>query len=347
MPTVVLLDTSLSMRRPASRAHQDETRHSLACAGLEWFFDYLNKAFPSEYTSLVTFSSGCETMATFTRDYKELKEKLVDLDFHDRTDLHSALATVVEMVVAEWGTFAPCQIVVVTDGSPGVRYQDASHHKQVLAIPFSCQLNVMCVATREELMPLSSPPRNSMQRLCKMLNITPSEVFVPGGTLNAESVRGAFRELARASFMPFVSVLKCGHLQSKVNLTPSPAMYRAKCDIIISAEHRFPKLEDSLGKEQFPREMGVCGFLDSSAIPAPPHYSRHFVLDPEMDEKALDVGGGSGAGLLSPTTSDGKDKAITTGAQVDETQKPSFRVLLHGSLKFESKTALVKLGWVF
>lgn len=341
MPTIVLLDTSLSMRRPASKINQDETRHSLACKGLEWFFEYLNKSFPYEYTSFHAFSSGCEILCAFTRDYKELKSKLADIPFHDRTDLHSALASVVATVIAEWGAFAPCQIILVTDGSPGVRHQDSAHRKPVLSVPFSCQLSVVCVSTRDEII------ESHMQRLCETADISTSEVFLPASPLNVESVKGAFKEVARTCFLPFVSVLKCGHLQSKVGLSPSPTMIRAKYDIVISSEHRFSKLDEKLGNVPFPNKMDICGFLDNTAIPVPPHYSRHFVLDPEVDDKLLEQQG-STAGVLSPTlSSNGEDvKPVGMGSQAatEEAQKPSFRVLLHGSLKCESKSALVKLG---
>lgn len=340
MPTVVLLDTSLSMRRPASRGnHEEETRHGLACKGLDWFFNYLSKSFPHEYTSLFIFSSGCENLASFTRDYKELKAKLNDIPFQDRTDLHAALATVVEVIVAEWGSFAPCQVIVVTDGSPGVRHQDAVHHRQVMSLPFSCRLSAVCMATREELV-RSSYTKNSMERLCETVGITPSDIFVPGGPLTVESVKGAFRDLARTCFMPFTSLLKCGHLQSQVSLTPSPAMYQANRDIIINADCKYPRLDEGLGNMQFPREMEICGFLDHSSLPAPPHYSRHFVLDPEMDERALELRSPT---ILSPTLVESDEKE-RQAAIAEEAQKPSFRILLHGSLKCESKVALVRLG---
>ena len=331
MPTVVLLDTSLSMRRPASKSNQEETRHSLACRGLEWFFEYLGKSFPYEYTSLHVFSSSCELLSTFTRDYKLLTSKLSDIQFCDRTDLRSALVAVVDLVVSEWGSFAPCQVVVVTDGSPGVKHQDASH--RIISVPFPCQLSVVCVCSREEL------TDNNVQRLCETADISPSELFVPKAPLNADTVRGAFKEVAKACFLPFASVLKCGHLQSRVGLSPSPSMYRAKYDIVINTDQKFQKLDEGLGTMQFPAKMDICGFLDNSNIPAPPHYSRHFVLDPEVDEKCLE----QGTVMLSPTRSGAEDKpgAVTPA---EEAQKPSFRVLLHGSLKCESKTALVKLG---
>ena len=333
MPTVVLLDTSLSMRRPASKANRSDTRHSLACRGLEWFFEYLDKAFPYEYTSLHTFSSGCENIATFTRDYKHLIGKLADIPFCDRTDLRSALAAVVDLVVTEWGSFAPCQVVVVTDGSPGVRHQDSSHRKQVLNMPFSCQLSVVSICSKEDL------TESNLQRLCETADVSPSEIFVPAAPLSCDSVQGAFKEVAKTCFLPFVSTLKCGHLQSKVCLSPSPAMYRAKYDIVISADNKFAKLDDGLGKAQFPAKIDVCGFLDNCSIPAPPHYSRHFVLDPEVDGKCLEPS----STLLSPSH-EGKPVETVGIPGTVESQKPSFRVLLHGSLKCESKTALVKLG---
>ena len=343
MPTVVLLDISLSMRRPVSKTNQDETRHDLACKGLEWFFDYFGRCFPCEYTSLLTFSSSCQTLVPFTRDYKQLKDKLADILFHDRTDMFAALTTMIDIVVGEWGAFAPCQIVVVTDGSPGVRHQDLFHHKQLLSIPFSCQLNVVCIATQEELTD-SSFVKSSMQRLCETAAITPAEVFIPTENLSTESVRTAFKQLTKVCFRPFVSVLKCGHLQSRVTLTPPPAMHRAKYDIIINPELKFPKIEENLGNVQFPREMVVCGFLDSSCIPAPPHYSRHFVLDPEMEEKNSE----RESSVLSLNAVNTDDKqAMAAGvvsSAAEEAQRPSFRVLLHGSLKCESKTALMKLG---
>lgn len=340
MPTLVLLDTSLSMRRPATKTNQECSRHDLACRGLEWFFDYLKKCFPYEYTSFHTFSSSCETLQSFTRDYKQLKEKLIDIDFHDRTDLHAALTVVVDLFVSEWGSFAPCQLVIVTDASPGVKHQDVLRSKQVTNIPFSCQLNVVCVAAQEELMHTSlSTAKSSIQRLCDTVGITPSEIFIPRGALSADSVKGAFKQLATTHFQPFASLLKCGHLQSRVGLTPSPSMYRTKTDIVVGPDYRFPRLDKDFKNLEFPREMLVCGFLDNSCIPAPPHYSRHFVLDPEVDEKSLE------RDLRSPSSASVSDDILgTKGSVSEEAQKPSFRVLLHGSLKCESKTALLKLG---
>ena len=341
MPTVVLLDTSLSMRRPASRSNSEICRHDLACNGIEWFFEYLRKCFPYEYTSFHTFSSSLETLQPFTRDYALLKGKLPEITFHDRTDLHSALITTVEYIVSEWGSFAPCQLVIVTDASPGVKHQDDMQGKQTICMPFSCQISTVCIATQEELMRTPSPTaKSNVERLCDTAGIMQAQVFIPVGALSAESVKGAFKQLVRAHFQPFASMLKCGHLQSRVSLSPSPSMHKSKQDIVIGPDYKFPSLDKVFKNLEFPQEMIVCGFIDNCNIPAPPHYSRHFVLDPDVDRKILELELKSP--LLGSSALALPDDA--KGSMSEESQKPSFRVLLHGSLKCESKTALLKLG---
>ena len=320
MPTVILMDRSLSMRRPASKDHPGQTRHSLACRGLECFFDYMEAHFPLEYTCMLSFSSVCEVVVPFTRNYGLLKEKLEEIEVIDRTDLHTALVAMVEVMVAEWGAFAPCQVVLVTDGSPGVRHQDFVHRKPLLNIPFPCQLHVLCIATRDE---LSQPIwLSKMQRLCESTRTSHSEIYVPSNPLTAETVKAAFIQLAKTNFRPYSGVLKCGHLQSTISLSPSPYMHKSKFDITISAEHKYPKLDASVPNLEYPKELTICGFFETSCIPSPPVYAKHFVLDPDIKPEE-----------------EGKP-----GDTSGETQKPSFRVLLHGSLKCESKTGLVQLG---
>ena len=117
-------------------------------------------------------------------------------------------------------------------------------------------------------------------------------------------------------------------------------MHRPKFDISIGPDHKFPKLDEGFGGMRYPQELRICGFLDTSCLSAPPHYARHFVLDPEMDEKVYEA-------QLSRLT-EGQSGRTKSESEVlsmqEESQKPSFRVLLHGSLKCESKAALVKLG---
>ena len=333
MPTIVLLDRSLSMLRPASQEDPDQSRLDLARSGLSWFFNYLSEHFPLEYTSLLSFSSLCDVVVPFTRDFEDLKSKLEDVAVLDRTDLHSALLAMVEIVSTEWGSFAPCQVVLVTDGSPGVRHQDSTRRtKQPFCLPFPCNISAVCMASKEELLDPTNGCR--LQRLCETTGIAQTDVFVPSRSLSVKSVRDAFVQLAKTNFLPYNAQIKCGHLSAPISLSPSPCLQRTNFDFTVSADQKFPSLDKTYPGLQYPSEIKVCGFIDTSSLPAPPHYSRHYVLDPEYPENALEG---------SKFKSEG-DTEAPLSASTEESQKPSFRVLLHGGLKCESKAALMKLG---
>lgn len=59
MPTVILLDVSLSMSRPVptSDATETHTRFTIATAAISTFLEYLSVHAKLEYVALVTFSS--------------------------------------------------------------------------------------------------------------------------------------------------------------------------------------------------------------------------------------------------------------------------------------------------
>lgn len=342
MPTVLLLDRSLSMRRSVSRDHSETTRHDLACRGLEWFLRYMKDRFPLEYASLLSFSSQCDVVVPFTREYEQLIEALEKITVMDRTELLSGILGLMEVMVFEWGAFAPCQAVLVTDGMPGVRHQDESHKRSRLNMAFPCQLHVVCMATKNELSQPASHNQTRLQNLCETARISEANVFIPTAPLTVESVLSTFRQLAKTHFQPFYGVLKCGQLRSKISLVPSPSMHKSTFGIQVAPDQQFPKLEESLSGQRYPTELSVCGFLDISSVSTPPFYDRHFVLDPEDVHSRSSSNSTTPNSIFSPKTLspavEGSEK------KTDESQKPSFRVLLHGSLKCESKTALIKLG---
>lgn len=76
MPTVVLMDSSLSMTRPVSVEGSEEfQRKNLAVHGLTMLFEHMATNYKLEFTSLVAFSSLWELMVPFTRDYNTLQVK--------------------------------------------------------------------------------------------------------------------------------------------------------------------------------------------------------------------------------------------------------------------------------
>ena len=323
MPTVVLLDKSLSMKRPLSTTGDSKTRLELAIDGLEKLFTYFEQVFPLEYVALLAFSSTCELMVPFTRDHSELREALSSVSVIDITDLTVAMESFIEMVTKEWGMFVPVQLILVTDGILGLRKSP-----NTFSFPFPCQLNVVCVATRDE---LTSPHHNKLDRISQLLCIPTSDIVVPNGTkLSRESVREAFFELCKTVFYPYNGILRCGHLQSNINLSPSPRMTQSISKLATDPQHSF---DNPYVITEFPTELLICGFLDMNILSAPAVFSKHFLIDAESTQDKMGK-------LLKSLLEDNEIPEETN----DEVSKPSFRVLLHGSLKCESKAAIIQLG---
>ncbi|XP_022435516.1 integrator complex subunit 14 isoform X2 [Delphinapterus leucas] len=111
MPTVVVMDVSLSMTRPVSIEGSEEyQRKHLAAHGLTMLFEHMATNYKLEFTALVVFSSLWELMVPFTRDYNTLQEALSNMDDYDKTCLESALVGVCNIVQQEWGGTIPCQL---------------------------------------------------------------------------------------------------------------------------------------------------------------------------------------------------------------------------------------------
>uniref|UniRef100_A0AAZ3S1J1 Integrator complex subunit 14 n=1 Tax=Oncorhynchus tshawytscha TaxID=74940 RepID=A0AAZ3S1J1_ONCTS len=112
MPTVVLMDASLSMTRPVSleQCSEELQRKNLAVAGLTMLFEHMANNYRLEFTSLVAFSSLWELLVPFTRDYNTLQEALNNLEDYDKTCLESALHGVSNVVQQEWGHACPTQL---------------------------------------------------------------------------------------------------------------------------------------------------------------------------------------------------------------------------------------------
>uniref|UniRef100_A0A672T3C4 Integrator complex subunit 14 n=1 Tax=Sinocyclocheilus grahami TaxID=75366 RepID=A0A672T3C4_SINGR len=231
MPTVVLMDSSLSMTRPVSEEGSEEfQRKNLAVHGLTMLFEHMATNYRLEFTSLVTFSSLWEHMVPFTRDYNTLQEALNNLEDYDKTCLEAALQGVSNIVQQEWGTSCPCQVVLVTDGALGIGRGSLHHSLQTvkqhvedkkfpLPFPFPSKLYVMCIANAEELQAM-----DSMDNLEQLINLNGGEgqIYTMEGPLCLKSVQSMFGKLIDQAYSPFHAVMRCGNLTSDVQVFPRP-----------------------------------------------------------------------------------------------------------------------------
>lgn len=329
MPTVVVMDVSLSMTRPVPvEGTEDFQRKHLAAHGLTMLFEHMATNYKLEFTALVVFSSLWELMVPFTRDYNTLQEALSNIDDYDKTCLESALQGVSSVVQQEWGGSIPCQIVLVTDGCLGIGKgsllnslsslsQRGESNRFPLPFPFPSKLYVMCMANLEELQ--NSDSLDCLERLID-LNNGEGQIFTIDGPLCLKNVQSMFGKLIDVAYTPFHAVLKCGNLSSDVQVFPRPE------PVIIDEEiDPMPKSINT--------ELEIVGFIDIADISSPPVLSRHLVLPIALNKEGDDIGPG-----LTDDLEDENSASQIAG------KSPNFCVLLHGSLKVEGMVALVQLG---
>ncbi|XP_030833071.1 integrator complex subunit 14 [Strongylocentrotus purpuratus] len=336
MPTLVILDASLSMMRPlaTSSATLDpattETRRSVAQTCLCSMFDYIAANDRMEFGALVAYSSLYEVLVPFTRDLNELKKAVQSMDTYDKTLLDSVLLNMSNYVMEEWGSNTPVRVVLVTDGNPGIGPGSVKHilsemshqtdqSKNPLPFVFPSELHILLISSQSEL--AQSNALNLYQRLVDANEN--GQVHTPGeGALTVKSVQNMFMKYAESQHSVFSTTLHCGNLSSDVQLFPRPKVMTVEKDT-----------------EVMTREVGsdlqVCGFLDMGDAVSPPSVSRHLVIPYISKEK-------------SETSPDAKDsdkpeEDASSSTTTEEGKTPSFCVLLHGSLKINGMVALVQI----
>uniref|UniRef100_W5K6Q9 Integrator complex subunit 14 n=1 Tax=Astyanax mexicanus TaxID=7994 RepID=W5K6Q9_ASTMX len=324
MPTVVLMDASLSMTRPVSLEGSEEfQRKNLAVHGLTMLFEHMATNYRLEFTALVVFSSLWELML-----FALYNEALNNLEDYDKTCLEAALQGVSNIVQQEWGSTCPCQVVLVTDGALGIGRGSLRHSlatmkqrgedkKFPLPFPFSSKMYIMCIANAEELQ-----ATDAMDNLEQLLALSggDGQIFTMDGPLCLKSVQAMFGKLIDQAYTPFHAVLRCGNLASDVQVFPRPE------PVLLDEE------VDPIPKSVL-TELEIVGFIEIGDIASPPVLSRHLVLPIAVNKEADEVGTG--------TTEDMEEE---TSANQMAGKSPNFCVLLHGSLKVEGMVALVQLA---
>lgn len=325
MPTVILLDVSLSMMtnvQPNDHHESNINRRHLAIRGLYSFFDYLSENCRLEFTALIAFSSLWEIVVRFTRDYESLKEGCLNVDTYDKTFVGNALNGVSNLVIEEWGCSVPVQLILVTDGNLGGattiediltnRLGENAENACTLPLPFPCIMHIVCMSTLEN---TSSTNLKLMQDLCDVCG-TGGGVFMLDSPASIHSAQEAFKRLTHEHYTPYCGTLTCGHLKSNITLYPPP-------------QHSIKNVSTARGstvneEQPFPSEVKICGFLDAYDIGNPPYLTRHLVIP------------------TGSVTNYGTD--AENGMSIADGKSPSFCVLLHGSLKVEKMVAFAQLG---
>lgn len=349
MPTLILLDVSLSMSRilPVADAPSESSSiKDVGVTGLLTFLDHISNQCKLEFTSLMLFSSLWEKSLGFTRDYESVKARLLEIDsFFDKTNIVNALEGVKEMVLEEWGqtTSVPINVILVTDGCAGMKsIQTDSEPIKLPSMPFPCKLHVVCLAPSNDPILLTSLP--FYKRVITSVaggtmggntKCDPdSQVWIPeGNNLSIVGVNNIFTQIANQEYQTWKGRLHCGQLSCPISLFP-PIEPRVQvtdfCTIRCEAN----------------QEIRVIGFMDIAEVASPPVLSRHLMLPVAMSREQFlstqpSVFNLEGSTIPLPDT--GFDlESDESGSE--EGKQASLCVLLHGALKVEGMIALCQLS---
>ena len=89
MPTLILMDSSLSMLRPSSRSPENGGDNGfdhiaepfqlmdLAKWGVDWLLSHIEKVYKLEHVAVLDYASQCDLVVPFTRDIAEVRAKVI------------------------------------------------------------------------------------------------------------------------------------------------------------------------------------------------------------------------------------------------------------------------------
>jgi hypothetical protein len=329
MPTVLLLDVSMSMSRmipvtaTSSPAAEPCSYRQLAIRAINSFLDHLATNNKLEFVSLVIFSSLYEQLVPFTRDYMEIRNMLGKLEEYNKTCIGTALRGISSLVAEEWGTSVQCQVILITDGNVSGMdrsWDHANGHLSMVATRLGFRLHVVCMAAPgDPVLALSEPV---YQRFIADA-AHGGRLYIPDGPPTERTIQQIFTTICDSHYTVFTGVIRCGNLRCPISIFPAPENY--------DRQREFEHVQKTVSKE-----LEICGFLDIRDISNPPYISRHLVLP------------------LPPTSSPSKSDTAATEVKADSTvdaaddkeadKSAAFTVLLHGSLKVEQMVALVQIG---
>ncbi|XP_049887695.1 integrator complex subunit 14 [Pectinophora gossypiella] len=338
MPTVILIDVSLSMSRPVPTPDTSEshTRLTIAAAAINTFLDYLSAHAKLEYVALVSFSSVYEVAVPFTRDFDNIRNKLPLLEEGDKTCIETALAGVNQLILTEWGYQTPMQIILVTDGSSGVGAIGRNRIIQALPLPTSFPLKI-------HVLPIVSPHDPCLQQAMPLYqkivelasssnnngsngNMSRGAIYCPD-QLTVPAAIAAMTKLCEQQYQEFWCSLKCGQLEARVQLFPAPQ----------------PAVHEGLGATYtITHQLHVIGFLSQQELGTPIAISKHLVIP---QAQAGSNPGRENYGSKTPTKEGSSTDSSTTEEDMSDPSKiPNICVLLHGALKVEGMSAVVAVG---
>ncbi len=118
MPTVILLDNSLSMCRNVTN-HSDPTTttRQISHQIIQRLVDHISQNEKTEHLALVAYSSTAQILSDFTTDYAKISDSVANLVPGDIACLEEGLNKVSDLVINEFACFTNIHILLITNDS--------------------------------------------------------------------------------------------------------------------------------------------------------------------------------------------------------------------------------------
>jgi len=334
MPTVILVDSSLSLSRlvgktgpvapppPSGRSPAPETitldddvelRH-LAVSGISYLLSQIEINCKLEHVALVQFSSLFSVTVPFTRDIDLVRSKLSSIQCQDKSLLEVGLQGVLGLVAEEWAGSQAVNLILITDGSLGYGPRSlawlVSSGPVELSLPlqFPLTLAVICLADKT-LNPEMRRTKEAYRALFTRLGLPTQQasLHTVEGSLTERSAEQVFREVCELHYRQWLGRLVLGsHMAARVQLCPPPNNFQAVKEFAVV-------------RRDLSYNLVVRGYLALAELASPPVHSRHLVL---------------------PAT----DPAAQPQDSTDDSKTANLCVFLHGALKVENMCGVVEVG---
>ena len=258
MPTIILLDSSLSMLRSATKQTEKASENGteegfqlmdLAKWAIDHLLNHLEKVYKLEHVAVLAYANQCDLVVPFIRDIPEARAKVTTIDCFDSSNIIAGLKGLVNFVLEQWGNTAYINILVVTDGGQGhgnKSFKNFMENKSLLdreiLLPFSFNgtMNFLMINQMEpEILETVALYEKLIDR-CGLRGqvLIPSES--PQQSLTRASVEKSVQNLIDTHYQPFIGTFT---LSKKSRKSREATQSRTPLTKIFTENSNFQEIE--------------------------------------------------------------------------------------------------------
>lgn len=270
MPTIIAVDCSLSMSRTSTLSGDggpvNITLKQLSQQVCHSILTYLSTRVKLEYTALLSFSSCCQQLSEFTRDYDALKACVSKIKVNNKACLEPLFVDINTLVSTHFGYMVPCNIIIITDGrlNWSADIKDVKLENVISRLstdfPLKClsELHFICVSSRKEFGKSRREP--IVQEIIKANHgkgtLSFLELSQNASRLQMD-VENMVKEFTSKHLKIYSGKLHCGRLKNEIVLFPHPPTQ------LVPGDPGQPEIR------AINSDIHVVGFLNISDVKSP------------------------------------------------------------------------------